>query len=657
MDELKKMTKIFSLFEDKSKLSSHPMHHQHVLHILNELFSDAIIEKTESKNVSHHIQEILANQTPLIKVNFEKGSYHLSFYCLFKFRNNGFKFFLEMITRFLLPGQKLDVVLMFATDIHPVKNSALTYTIAEAALRIQSDEEMNLIQKNFYALETELKLGLESAYYARRILELKGLSSDEKTVMIQEHIAYLAKRLPKYFTPDVFAEMQHVLLTCPDSFKAIRNYRHLSRIISVKHLFRNALLKCAKNIPFRRNVSLKLFKEILYEPSAQKSILSLIIGINFYNEQEILDEQHLVKAVKELLPHVQLVDHSFLSNRRGAEHVSTFYLEIEKPDGACFNREEILLLQKKLPKELKNHIGKLMPPVFMPRNEEEVMRNILSLSDQIKYLRDIPQVFITFDEQTTASLFFTIIVVRILNGEEKPIQELFKIRNSFLKFIPDRTRIIGHLRKKHPKEATVFRVKLPKEPFLRGDQSIDLYKARQAVVNELSRVIGEFRDFNGGMIAKQSELLCEVKQSLQNEGIQCNEILLENFFYSLSPVIMRTILEPHAFQTLFQMLLESQDKAIPQSQPFLLKSRSDEDFIFILIMTHARNFFEELNRAIAKMQLSSSELAQGYLKSQDISFIGYIYRTGDVQKQRQFKESITQTVETCHTEEIRYALG
>ena len=60
-----------------------------------------------------------------------------------------------------------------------------------------------------------------------------------------------------------------------------------------------------------------------------------------------------------------------------------------------------------------------MPPVFMPRNEEEIMRNIVSLSDQIKYLRDIPQVFITFDEQTTANLFFTIIMVRLLKGEEK----------------------------------------------------------------------------------------------------------------------------------------------------------------------------------------------------------------------------------------------
>ena len=148
--------------------------------------------------------------------------------------------------------------------------------------------------------------------------------------MIQEYIAYLVKRLPKHFNQDVFAEMQHVLLTCPEAFKSVRKYRHLSRIISVHYLFRNTLLECVKNNRSQRYVNLKIFKENLYYPTGTKPILALLVGINFYHEKEILEQRHLFKAIRHLLPHVQLIENSFFSNRRGSEHVSTFYLEIEK---------------------------------------------------------------------------------------------------------------------------------------------------------------------------------------------------------------------------------------------------------------------------------------------------------------------------------------
>ena len=95
--------------------------------------------------------------------------------------------------------------------------------------------------------------------------------------------------------------------------------------------------------------------------------------------------------------------------------------------------------------------------------------------------------------------------------------------------------------KKHRKEASVHRVKVPKEQFLRRDHSIDLYKARQTVVSEISRVVGEIRDYNGGMISKQNELLCSVKRLL-GDMKNSDELLLENFFYSyLIPYIVPLI--------------------------------------------------------------------------------------------------------------------
>ena len=39
-----------------------------------------------------------------------------------------------------------------------------------------------------------------------------------------------------------------------------------------------------------------------------------------------------------------------------------------------------------LPDQIKEHIEQLTHPIFMPRNEEEVLRNIMALSRQLRYV-------------------------------------------------------------------------------------------------------------------------------------------------------------------------------------------------------------------------------------------------------------------------------
>ena len=143
-----------------------------------------------------------------------------------------------------------------------------------------------------------------------------------------------------------------------------------------------------------------------------------------------------------------------------------------------------------------------MPALFMPRNEEEVMKNVIRLSQELKYIRDLPQVFISFDEQTDSQLVFTVVLLRVLLGRENSIAELFKQNSTMCHFIEDRVKLVGFIRGKYPKESTVFRVKLYKESFMRRDHTVDLLGARQFVVKMLEEIVGEFRDYNGGIDRK-----------------------------------------------------------------------------------------------------------------------------------------------------------
>lgn len=570
---------------------------------------------------------------------------NLSFHILAKSRPSAFKFFIEMISRWLVPGKQLNVVLCYSVDFKIPDVCSDMLTLCEVKVQVEEQADLEKLHRNLPLIETEAKLGVQTAYFARRILDIKGQALDDKTTTVQDYVAYLIKRRPQDFDVDLMSEMQHVMVVCRDDFKASRDARHLSRVISVHYLFRKALREAVRLSPEMRHLSLKLFRVKQHLPDGDKMVLAILVGVNFLKEKEVFEKSHIMKAVQNYVPSAQVVEDSFFANRRGSETICTLYLEIEKSNGEEFTKEEIRSLRRELPIDLKDRIEHLMHPVFMPRNEEEIMRNVLSLSSQIKFMRDIPQVTISFDEQSHTSIFFTVILVRVLKPRDLSLEELFRDADTDLTYLHDQNKVVGHLRNKYPKEATIFRVQLPKEGYLRRDHSIDLYKARQAVFNEISRIVGEVRDFNGGMISKQNELLCAVREQLGDKA-RYNDLLLENFFYSLTPVVMRTVLAPEALKTLFLMQLEAIDKGFFKEEGYALKICNDPKYIYVMIKGQNRAIRDDLSRMLAKLQISSSELTNSFAKVYDASYIGYIYRSDDPNKRRAYCQTIHNIVQS-----------
>jgi hypothetical protein len=191
-----------------------------------------------------------------------------------------------------------------------------------------------------------------------------------------------------------------------------------------------------------------------------------------------------------------------------------------------------------------------------------------------------------------------------------------------------------------------FRVQVPKEQFLRRDHSIDLYKARRTVVSEISNIIGEVRDYNGGMISKQNELLSNVKELLKGTE-KYNDLLLENFFYSLNPVIMRTVLEAEALKKLFRMLLSSIADGFYNEENYSMQIRAEPNFVYVMIGAEDRRVEGEVKRVIDQMKLSSTSLAISCVNVYNTPYFGCIYRSDDPFKQRQFCVAIQHAVEAC----------
>ena len=87
--------------------------------------------------------------------------------------------------------------------------------------------------------------------------------------------------------------------------------------------------------------------------------------------------------------------------------------------------EEKKLLENKLEEKVKNSIQRLSPAIYMGLNEEEVYKNILVLSQEIQYLRDLPQAYITLDQQTGKDIIFRVTLVHVTPFHRFSLKDCF----------------------------------------------------------------------------------------------------------------------------------------------------------------------------------------------------------------------------------------
>lgn len=570
--------------------------------------------------LEHDAKEKFESKLPLFRWFWREG--HLSLYLICRHRLNIGKFFYEMIQRWLLPGKRLDVSSFFSCDFKINPLGMQLYTLAEMSIRVDSEIEWEHAEHNLRIIDAEIRLGMVSVYHASRLLEMHLLSSQDKMGALQEKISKLIQRNPDEIDYDIFGELQHFIVMSKDEFKMAREPHHLSRIITLFYLFRKWILQDLEKKPVKRQIRLKIGSVQLNLPWGLKKVLGVCVGLNFLIKNELFEERHLLRALQNRLSGIKAVPDSFFVNEGIEDGVHTLYLEIEKESGSNFTAHEIQTLQRFLPEDLKGGVEVPHRSLFMPRNEEEIIRHIVTLSGQLKFVKDKPQFILIFDEEKEGDLYFTVILVRILHADALPIHDFFSKEPSFLAYIPERVKRVGMLRKRYPKEATVFRVKLSSQPFLRDDYSVDLFHARAAVVQELQRVLGDLRDYTGGMIAQQVEVL-KALQRLIGEPERLEGRLLEKFFHSIHPIEARSIVAPKTLHRLFLLWKELLEDPLKKSAQSAQGSE-------LLVMGRQGEVAELDPAQFREMQLVSVR------PEHEEKFLGYIFFAQSKEERDQF---------------------
>ncbi len=579
------------------------------------------------------------------------------------------RFIPDMISKWLIPGKILNMPSHRLLSFYFEKDPSQHLFLMEFVITIPEKYDLETVKNNLLMLSKEIRLNILAVYHARNIISMRNLSNDEKSAIlhenissliskndvhpntynemrgmisklskekklsqIKENLAFLMNRHPNTFDRNIFENIYHISLLYRGKFTMLRHSKHISRIIAFQYIFKKSLIN---NYP-QTKINIKLLKSQL--ESTNNHVLGILACFNFSQEMQRFEKFNAIKAISSCISNVTFVENSFILDRRD-DKIRSFYIEIEKER---FSADEIKTLKTKLPKSILYNIENVIHNIFIPRNEEEIIRNIILLSKQLKYVKDIPQVILSFEKQTNKEIYFLVILVRLIKKNTPSISNLFKYSQTLLKYLPEDVKSIGLLKSKYIKESNVFKISLKKSSFFRADHSLNLHKAREEIVKELSNVIGDFRDFNGGMISKQTQSLNNIKNLFENIETT-KENLLEDFFYSLKPAVMQSIIPAITITTLFNLLINTIENEL--NEKYVIKLKNNQKYLIIFIASNFSSFKEKIISLIQSLKIPSFDISTVSFDYEDVSSFGIIFKPYCKNKNDKFIDLINKTME------------
>lgn len=445
-------------------------------------------------------------------------------------------------------------------------------------------------------------------------------SSELKLLSARNSLERLHQKFPRSIDRSICKELDRIAACLDVDFIDHRSADHLTKLaysiyFTRKKISREKALSLPKDHCYSR-----IIPSFLHFSFGSKPVLGVLTHAYLKDRYASFNEENVLLIIRRCISEAQLVEGSTYIFRDSKNGIQTLYFEIDKKSGLPFTPEESAYLDRLLKQELKFCIEQLVPHIFMIRNEEEVLRNILTLSREIHHIADLPQVIILFDQQTLQDVVFTIILVRAVRAEQPSIAELFSNAQEDFIYVQERRQTVKYFRKTHPIEANVFKLTIPKKSYLlRANLSLNFYLARQKISNILENAVGEFRDFNGGIILKQRERFFAFAEEYAHVSFQ-NPDLLENFFYALSPIEIQATLPMSSLKSLFSLFLEALDFTMTKPSDYFFKTHQEDKKLFLMIRASEKSIKTVIDEVFATCRLAQNEI----VSIQSSQTLGYL---------------------------------
>lgn len=450
----------------------------------------------------------------------------------------------------------------------------------------------------------------------------------KKSAYIYQILKRVHNRFSQSFGKELFREFHRFFALSLPAFHLLRSEKHLARIILTQFRARTDVKNSLILFPEKRHLHLRLLSTTLNNTFGKKSVLGIVLTISLFDSFERIDEEHLLSAIRKWIPNTRLVHGSrYTYQHLEEERVFTLYVEIDKEHG-FFSSEEKACLKKILSQELKDRVQRLLPTVYNPRNEENLMKNMIILSQEFRDPNTLPQVMISFENQTQSSLFFTLIIVY---SSQHNINEesLLQLNDPYIQIYFERKTEMGYCDCRTPKEALVLRAKVSKITELqRKDFSVNAYYARQKVLAAICEIIGEVRDYDGGLIQKQHELFTQLHKSFANDTQKYSDFL-ERLFFSIRPIEKQALLSIADFEIFFTMIDASLTHDFSEKGAHFFRFYETEKYLYALFATEGSSFKQHLYNQLNTKPFLNPILTTSFFSHQETSYFLCILERSD----------------------------
>jgi hypothetical protein len=533
------------------------------------------------------IEAIFPTQTP--------GLLRIAMFCEgTSFAGSAGRHMADLFNRWLVPGETLNIpcslAVNFSFTAHPEKKFFLCHLL----LSLESDGYLYRAKKEIADLISILKKTITCIAHLKKSLD----RSLPDPTLIDLHLFEYASKLLR---------------------DGKRTHMLVARIAGLQYFFGQHLRQKILNAPNTRHLVLKIF------PHKQKGLqihaLGILIGLSLIREGELFEEKHLLNAVRRLIPDAEFASVSFVSDEKGHEKIRLFYIEVKKANELAFSRHELHFLRTQLPKECRSSVETLIHPLFMPRNDEDLLRFSLQLCSELDDGPMATQMAIFFCNQTAEILCFSVILARIVEKQcHTTLFDSLKTFNERVECSDIEMRYPPCPDKQLRKEVISFTAKLPKAPYLRSDYAVDVLQARQEIVRQIQELFGPVRDYNGGLF--ETQLRAEHSFLTSLGSLEKREFdAAKNFFHSITPTLMQIILDTTLLKKIFLSLLNAMNDPL-----FSCISQAEQRHEVILLKSHNSNVKKAAQRVIEELAIPASKITYSLIEHGGESYLVLLHQ-------------------------------
>ena len=322
-------------------------------------------------------------------------------------------FLSKMIEQNLFPNETISFLSTEHYYFRLLNRKEKVYLCSKLEVLVKDSYHLGLVEKSLPTFIEEIRCGLSSREFAQYLLEIKKTRLRSNAILAYQKLVKFSKRFPRWVDHNFFQIFDKFLALASVKIYEKRSPKHLFRVVFSIYFLLKQIRRMERMEPQKRHVLIRFIPTTIVLPFRKKPVLGIVILVNFFHENEYFQEKNLKLLLSNISSNYQLVGNAFLQGFETQDSFKWHYVEIEKQDGTNFSKEERIRLKNQLKRECASRIEQMVPSICMIPNEEETMRNILFLNQELRQRNDPPIAMINFEMQTATHLCFTVILVRI----------------------------------------------------------------------------------------------------------------------------------------------------------------------------------------------------------------------------------------------------